>query len=120
MTVAPEASATAAAARRDLPPSMVERMTLVLDVFQGRDSRHTLEDIARVTHLPRSTAHRILDQLVRLAWLDHTPFGYCLGARSLGLGGGTDDHSELRAAAAPYLHDVLLRTGAVVHLGAGR
>lgn len=121
MSIAPETAMESvdaqAAARRDLPPSMVERMTLILDVFQGRDSRHTLEDVARITNLPRSTAHRILDQLVRLDWLAHTSFGYSLGRRSLSLGGGAGDHSELRAAAAPYLHDMLLRTGAVVHLG---
>jgi len=119
MTIAmqPEEATNTSAARRELPPSMVERMTLILDTFPGRESRHTLEEIARMTHLPRSTAHRILDQLVRLEWLEHTSFGYCLGRRALGLGGGTDDHSDLRAAAAPHLHDVLLRTGAVVHLG---
>ncbi|WP_204164726.1 IclR family transcriptional regulator [Nocardioides daejeonensis] len=118
MTIAmqPEADATTETARRELPPSMVERMTLILDTFPGRESRHTLEEIARMTHLPRSTAHRILDQLVRLEWLEHTSFGYSLGRRSLGLGGGADDHSELRAAAAPHLHEILLRTGAVVHL----
>lgn len=123
MTIAPESPTTAGvsannvAPRRELPPSMVERMTLILDVFQGRDARFTLEDIARLTQLPRSTAHRILDQLVRLDWLEHTALGYSLGSRSLALGGGSGDHSDLRAAAAPYLHDVLLRTGAVVHLG---
>lgn len=113
----PDEAMETTSARRELPPSMVERMTLILDTFPGRESRHTLEEIARMTHLPRSTAHRILEQLVRLEWLEHTSFGYCLGRRALGLGGGADDHSDLRAAAAPHLHEVLLRTGAVVHLG---
>jgi DNA-binding IclR family transcriptional regulator len=100
-----------------LPPSMVERMTLILDLFTGREIRLTLEQIARETRLPRSTAHRILDQLVRLDWLEHTSTGYGLGHRSLVLGGGSGDHGELRAVASPYLHELLLRTGAVVHLG---
>jgi DNA-binding IclR family transcriptional regulator len=104
-------------ATRELPPSMVERMTLILDLFGERDTWLTLEEIARTTGLPRSTAHRILDQLVRLEWLEHASFGYGLGRRSLGLGGGTADHAELRSAASPYLHDLLLRTGAVIHLG---
>ena len=104
-------------APRELPPSMVERMTLILDAFDGRNSRLTLEEVARHTHLPRSTAHRILDQLVKLAWLEHTPSGYALGRRSLTLGGGDDHgHGELRAAAAPWLHDLGMRTGLVVHL----
>lgn len=99
-----------------LPPSMVERMTLILDAFPQRSSRLTLEDVARATHLPRSTAHRILDQLVRLQWVEHTSFGYSLGRRSLQLGGGSDDASDLRSAASPFLHTLMLRTGMTVHL----
>ncbi|MEV7808484.1 IclR family transcriptional regulator [Microbispora sp. NPDC088329] len=106
----------AAPARREPPPSMVERMTLILDAFTGRSTRLTLEDVARRTHLPRSTAHRILDQLVRLNWLDHTSFGYSLGKRALGLGGRDGGHGEIREAAAPVLHNLQIRTGMVVHL----
>lgn len=105
----------APAQSRQLPPSMVERMTLILDAFPQRTSRLTLEEVARATHLPRSTAHRILDQLVRLQWLDHTSFGYSLGRRAVQLGGG-DDASELRSAASPFLHSLMLRTGLTVHL----
>lgn len=113
MSVAP---LEAAPQRGQLPPSMVERMTLILDAFPQRTSRLTLEEVARATHLPRSTAHRILDQLVKLRWLDHTGFGYSLGRRALQLGGG-DDASELRSAASPHLHTLMLRTGMTVHLG---
>ncbi len=99
-----------------LPSSMIERMTLILDAFTGRRARLTLEDVARATHLPRSTAHRILDQLVRLNWLDHTSFGYSLGKRALGFGSREGDHAEIREAAAPLLHSLQFRTGMVVHL----
>ncbi|WP_433608064.1 IclR family transcriptional regulator [Prescottella agglutinans] len=104
------------APRRELPPSMVERMTLILDAFDGRASRLTLEEVACRTQLPRSTVHRILDQLVRLNWVEHASFGYCLGRRALGLGGGDGGHSEIRAAAAPLLHELHMQTGMVVHL----
>ena len=110
----PATSGTQAA----LPPSMVERMTLILDLFTGPDVRRSLEEIARTTGLPRSTAHRILDQLVRLTWLEHTGSGYQLGQRSLGLGGRGNMHDDLRNAASPHLHELLLRTGAVIHLAA--
>ncbi|HWU21367.1 MAG TPA: IclR family transcriptional regulator [Nocardioides sp.] len=99
-----------------LPPSMVERMTLILDAFVAPSTRLTLEQVARVTHLPRSTAHRILDQLVKLEWLTHSSFGYALGGRSLGLGGTGGSHLELREAAAGALHELQVRTGLVVHL----
>lgn len=112
-----QADVTAGTATRELPPSMVERMTLILDLFTERQTWLTLEEIARTTGLPRSTAHRILDQLVRLDWLEHASVGYGLGRRSLVLGGGSAEHADLRSAASPYLHDLLLRTGAVIHLG---
>ncbi len=99
-----------------LPPSMVERMTLILDAFDASTTRLTLEQVAQSTHLPRSTAHRILDQLVRLEWLAHTAAGYHLGRRSLGLGGSGRAHLELREAAAGVLHELQLRSGLVAHL----
>ncbi|MGW0939981.1 IclR family transcriptional regulator [Streptomyces sp. NPDC002666] len=95
---------------------MVERMTLIMDVFEGRAARLSLEEVARSTQLPRSTAHRILDQLVRLRWLEHTALGYGLGRRALGLGGGDGAHGRIREAAAARLHDLQIKTGLVVHL----
>ncbi|MGW5383526.1 IclR family transcriptional regulator [Nocardia sp. NPDC003963] len=102
--------------RRDLPPSMVERMTLILDAFDGPPARLSLEEVVSRTLLPRSTVHRILDQLVRLNWVEHTSFGYRLGRRALGLGGGDGGHAQIRAAAAPVLHELHMRTAMVVHL----
>lgn len=102
--------------RRELPPSMVERVTLIMDVFEGRTARLSLEEVARSTQLPRSTAHRILDQLVRLRWLEHTGLGYGLGRRALGLGGGDGAYSRIREAAASRLHHLQIKTGLVVHL----
>ena len=95
---------------------MVERMTLVLGAFDGASPRLTLAEIAERSGLPRSTTHRILDQLVRLRWLDHTGGGYRLGMRSLELGGLAVAHNELREATAPLLHDLHLRTATTVHL----
>ncbi|GAA0941401.1 IclR family transcriptional regulator [Actinocorallia libanotica] len=102
--------------RDEPPPSMVERMTLILDAFNGRSARLTLEDVARHTRLPRSTAHRILDQLVRQSWLEHNSYGYALGRRALGLGGQDRGHGKLREAAAPLLHELQITTGLVAHL----
>ncbi|MFF9542517.1 IclR family transcriptional regulator [Streptomyces albidoflavus] len=103
-------------ARPSLPQSMIERMTLIMDLFEGPYALLTLEDVVHSTGLPRSTAHRILDQLVRMRWLHHTSSGYGLGRRALGLGGRETSHGALRAAAAPVLHELALRTGLVVHL----
>ncbi|WP_211840270.1 IclR family transcriptional regulator [Saccharopolyspora hirsuta] len=104
------------AVEQRVPPSMVERLTLILDLFERPHTHQTLEDVTRRTRLPRSTAHRILDQLVRLRWLDHTAAGYRLGKRALGLGGREIGQNALRSAAAPVLHDLAIRTELVVHL----
>jgi DNA-binding IclR family transcriptional regulator len=106
----------ASAATRQLPPSMVERVTLIMDAFERRTTTLTLEQVTARTRLPRSTAHRILDQLVQVAWLEHTSYGYALGPRALGFGGQDGSHGEIRAAAAPVLQELFLRTGLVVHL----
>jgi len=100
--------------RRDPPPSMVERMTLILEAFDAPMVRRSLEEVVSRTGLPRSTVHRILDQLVRLDWIVHTSSGYRLGRRSFGLGDG--GRAQIRAAAAPLLHELHLRTAMVVHL----
>ncbi|MGI5217051.1 IclR family transcriptional regulator [Nocardia sp. CA-290969] len=98
-----------------VPTSMVERMTRILDAFDGRGSRLSLEEVAYRARIPRSTVYRILDQLVRTEWVEHTSTGYGLGRRATGLAGG-DEYGRIRAAAAPLLHRLQLRTGMVVHL----
>ena len=105
-----------ASAQRELPASMVERMTLILDAFDSASSRLTLEEVACRTGLPRSTAHRILDQMVRLEWVDHASFGYCLGRRATSFGAGDNGHGRIREAAASVLHELHLQTGMVAHL----
>ncbi|WP_416983832.1 IclR family transcriptional regulator [Streptomyces sp. T028] len=102
--------------REALPPSMVERITLIMDLFDRPYAHLSLEDVTGRTGLPRSTSHRILDQLVGVGWLEHMTTGYRLGPRALGLGGRDTGHSALRAAAAPALHQLAVRTGMVVHL----
>ena len=100
-----------------VPPSMVERMTLILDMFEDRNARLRLDEIAGGTGLPRSSCHRILEQLVRLSWLRHTQGGYGLGRRALQLGGEITSHAQLRSAAVPLLQELHDQTGWVVQLG---
>lgn len=98
------------------PPSMLDRMTLIMDCFTAQAARLTLEEVSRTTGLPRSTTHRILVDLVRLGWLRQIPHGYALGSRTMAFSGGESGHGRLREATAESLHDLALRTGMVVHL----
>ncbi len=99
------------------PASMLDRFTAIIDAFEDASAALTLDQIAARARLPRSTTHRILDQLVRLRWLTHSGRGYRLGARTSSWGTGESADARLRSVAAPVLHDLQMRTGAVVHLG---
>lgn len=97
--------------------SMVIRMTAILETFDSPRRNRSLQDISIQTGLPRSTAHRILDQLVRLGWVEHHGVGYRLGWRAEDLSARASEHARLREAAAPHLHELAVRTPFIVHLG---
>lgn len=96
---------------------VVERVTLVMDAFGPHRQCARLEEVADHTGLPRSTAFRILRQLVNLGWLEHGPDGFRLGRRLQELHGCAVDYTDVRAAASTVLTDLNLKTGAVCHLG---
>lgn len=96
---------------------VIERVTLVMDVFGPHRQSARLEEVADHTGLPRSTAFRILRQLVNLGWLEHGLDGFRLGRRLRELHGCAVDYTDVRAAASPVLTDLNLTTGAVCHLG---
>lgn len=98
-----------------VPPTMAERITLILEQFDGAGTQLSAEDLVQLTRIPRSTTHRILDQLTQLNWLRHNRFGYRLGWRAISLGRSTE-RDELRAIAAPHLHQLHLRTRLIAHL----
>ncbi|MGW6376951.1 IclR family transcriptional regulator [Rhodococcus sp. NPDC055112] len=96
-------------------PSYAARLTLILGAFEGPSSHLRAEDVVARTSLPRSTTHRILEQLAQLHWLTRTGRLYRLGCRALALG-GTGGRDDLRAAAAPHLHDLNMSTKLIAHL----
>ena len=94
---------------------MLKRMTDIIDVFNNPQDRVQSGDIAAAANLPRSTTHRILDELIQLGWLVRTSQGYGLGPRVRGFAGAGDQLS-LRAASAPLLQVLHEATGVVAHL----
>lgn len=101
---------------QEMLPTMLGRATLILDVFEDPERRLTLGQVAVQTGLPRSTAHRILDQLVGLDWLSHTDGGYLLGRRGRTWGRPGRPRADLQEVAAPELAR-LAGCGGAVHLG---
>ena len=117
MTVGGSRSPLASRELRGEPPvSMVERMTLILDAFDGRAARLTLEEVAWRTRV--AAVHRPPhSRSARQAGLGRSRIvGYCLGRRAIGLGGRRRRPDQIREAAAPLLHELHLQTGMVVHL----
>lgn len=101
----------------DSPVSMVGRIALIMRVFDEPGARFRLDDIATRTGLPRSTVHRILDQLLVTGWIQRRPDGYSLSAGASTARHSPSEHPELRSVAAPVLNRLHLDTGLVVHLG---
>ncbi|MGW8887431.1 IclR family transcriptional regulator [Streptomyces sp. NPDC055749] len=96
--------------------SLLEKAAKVLGAFEGPEPRLSLTEVMRRSGLPRSSAHRILDQLVQLHWLDREGRDYGMGMRMLELGALASHHNKLRRAALPHLHALHETTGHLVHL----
>jgi DNA-binding IclR family transcriptional regulator len=101
----------------DAPVAMVARVALIMRVFDEPGARFRLDEVAVRTGLPRSTVHRILDQLLVTGWVQRRPDGYALSAGASAARHSLAEHPELRSVAAPVLNRLHLDTGLVVHLG---
>jgi DNA-binding IclR family transcriptional regulator len=97
------------------PSAVIDRISLVLDAFEG-PGRLTLAQLVRRTGLPRSSAHRLLERLVQLRWLRRSGRDYELGMRLVELGSLAVHQDRLVRAAAPLLGELHRATGLVVHL----
>jgi DNA-binding IclR family transcriptional regulator len=99
----------------ETPSAVIDRISLVLDAFEG-PGRLTLAQIVRRTGLPRSSAHRMLERLVQLRWLRRSGRDYELGMRLVELGSLAVHQDRLVRAASPLLGQLHRATGLVVHL----
>lgn len=104
-----------AALESTTPSAVIDRISLVLDAFEG-PGRLTLAQIVRRTGLPRSSAHRMLERLVQLRFLRRSGRDYELGMRLVELGSLAVHQDRMHRAAMPLLHELHRATGLVVHL----
>src|ERR1700723_260018 len=87
------------------PSAVIDRISLVLDAFDG-PGRLSLAQVVRRTGLPRSSAHRMLERLVQLRWLRRHGRDYELGMRLVELGSLAVHQDRLVRAARPLLDEL--------------
>lgn len=80
----------------------------VIDILEAFDESHrlqTVRELARRSGVPRSTTHRIVQQLLARRMLESSPRGRTqVGVRMFELGTLAPTHSTIREAALPFAH----------------
>lgn len=97
--------------------SLVGRIAAIMDAFDQQEPVLSLVELSRRSGLPKSTAHRLAEQLRAMGWLERDQRGYRVGMRLFELGGLAAEQSLLRDPAVPHLHALAGRTGLAVQLG---
>jgi DNA-binding IclR family transcriptional regulator len=101
----------------EAPASMVDRVVLILSIFERSSCEAlTAGQISVCSGIPRSSVHRILQQLVSARWLKRHEDGYALGLRMFEIGSLIAHRSRITSAARPFIHELAQRSGQVVHL----
>lgn len=99
----------------DFSPAVIDRSASLLDQFRDNNEL-TLSQLASRTGLPRSSAHRLLTQLVEFGWMSRRGHSYALGRAMFEWGALTRHRDGLHQAAHPILHELHATTGLIVHL----
>lgn len=99
----------------ETPTAMIDRVASILESFVEQRPL-TLAEVARCSGLPRSSAHRILQRLVELGWVERNEFKYALGHRMFELGTQFTRQRSVHRAALPVMTELHRRTGLTAHL----
>ncbi|MFI6173753.1 IclR family transcriptional regulator [Nocardia sp. NPDC051052] len=97
------------------PVSQLERVELVLKALE-LEGYLTLTQISAATGIPRSSAQRLLERMVKLRWLLRVSDCYELGTRMFELGSEAVRNHWFHRIAYPHLAELQERTQLVVHL----
>ena len=88
-----------------------------MQAFVGGRQLLSLRELSEITHLPKSTLHRLADQLCEEGWLEHDCDGYRVGIRLFELGCVAAEGNRLQEMAFPHLQSLATRMGMSVQLG---
>ncbi|MDQ7876443.1 IclR family transcriptional regulator [Microbacterium sp. QXD-8] len=96
---------------------VLDRMTCILEAFDGDDRGMGISELAHRAGLPKSTVSRLVATLIRQRYLERDGKLIHLGLRLFELGQLAEQPRELRIAALPVMADLRNQTGGNVHLG---
>lgn len=95
---------------------VLERAFSVMEVLLQAGEPMRLDAIMSQTGMAKSTAFRIVSNLVRYGYLTETDSGYWLGLKMLSFGQAVERQLDVRAIAAPYLQALRDRVNETVYL----
>ena len=97
--------------------TVLGRIASVLDAFDEAHEVLSLSELYKYTRLPKSTLHRLAEQLCQVGWIERDPGGYRVGMRLFELGNLAVEGKRLQEAAFPHLQALAAKTGMAAQLG---
>jgi DNA-binding IclR family transcriptional regulator len=106
-----------AAAGRGSGRSVTSKVMTLLNAFSAAQPELSLNELARATGLPMSTAYRLVSELVDAGGLERREgSGYRIGLRLWEIGAAALGPRSLREVATPFMQDLYEATHENVHL----
>ena len=96
--------------------TVISKISSILLAFDDADSGLNLKQIVDRTGVPRSTVHRLCNELVRFELLSRKENLYDLGRVVMGASGELKEYKNIRVISEPHLYDLFALTKCGVHL----
>lgn len=104
------------AIERDVPVSIIGRVSAIFDCFSHLDSTLTISEIARRSGLAKSTTSRLVSELSSYGFLESSGTSISLGLRFFELGQKSVRPQTLRRLTYAHMEGLRRTTGHTVHL----
>lgn len=101
---------------RNVPVSIIGRVSIIFDCFSHRDSTLTVSELARRTGLAKSTTSRLVSELTTYGFLENQGTAITLGLRFFELGQKAVRPHTLRRLTYAHMEGLRRTTGHTVHL----
>ncbi|MFF0818209.1 IclR family transcriptional regulator [Rhodococcus sp. NPDC003318] len=108
---------TTRSSRQNSERTVFGRIASIMGAFDGNQQVLGLGGLSERTGLPKSTLHRMADQLCQVGWLARDAGGYRVGMRMFELGSLAIAENRLYEVALPHLVALAAKTGMSAHLG---